>query len=287
MRVIPHWRWFKKEIQQSSKREWIISLAVSLLLIAAGFVLLVVAGHYLHTHYRNLPPLPDIVHDILPIIDLRFLTRIGLLTSLVLFMVGLLNEPNRIPAILFMASFWFVIRVASMTVTPFGIPEGSLPEYSEIKDIQSFWDFVLTGLNTPSVLFFSGHTGLPLLGFLVFRRTIFCRYLIWPMLIVTIFYFARIKEYPEWLLGIIAAFWILIFAFRDRLISLSTIFLIWSFVMATSVLLTRAHYAVDVVGAYFMTPGIFLIGKAMFGKIDAMCDKIADYFDEAEEQTRA
>ncbi|MEK7192420.1 MAG: hypothetical protein AAB646_02825, partial [Patescibacteria group bacterium] len=212
----------------------------------------------------------------------RFLTRVGLLSALTLFAVGLLNEPNRMPYLLFMVSFWFLIRVASMTVTPFGIPEGSLPEYSEIKDLDSFLDFINTGLNTQNVLFFSGHTGFPLLGFLLFRRKLFCSYLVWPMALITAFYIGKYGEYPAWLAAVLALCWSLILIFRNQLISLRAIFLIWSFIMAVSVLLIRSHYSLDILGAYFMTPGIYLIGQSIFQKIDTLCDKINEVFDNEE-----
>ena len=69
--------------------------------------------------------------------------------------------------------------------------------------------------------FFSGHTGVPFLLFLLFR--------------------------VKWV---------------------RAVFLVESVAMGACVLLTRNHYTIDVLGAYFMTYAIYRLGLFLFGWLD-------------------
>ena len=177
-----------------------------------------------------------------------------------------------------MASFWFLIRIASMTVTPLGSPADVLPPYPKILDVRSIWEFILTSLDSPHVLFFSGHTGLPFLGYLIFRRQISYGLLAWPMLFITGYYLFSLNDNSCWIGIGIAAAWIIILLQRKKLLSLSLLFLTWSFIMAVTVILTRNHYTIDVIGAYFMTAGIVVIGRYFFDKVEKLCEKMEKDF---------
>ena len=244
IRLKARWKWFIKELSKTDGRMWFLTLFFSIILLIAAFILLVLAGHFLNTNFRDLPPLPDLGHQILPLWDLRFLFQIGLIASLIVFIIGGINEPHRMPYFFFMASFWFLIRIASMTVTPF----------------------------------FSGHTGLPFLGYLIFRRQISYGLLAWPMLFITGYYLFSLNDNSCWIGIGIAAAWIIILLQRKKLLSLSLLFLTWSFIMAATVILTRNHYTIDVIGAYFMTAGIVVIGRYFFDKVEKLCEKMEQDF---------
>ena len=274
------WRWFCNELKKTDSRMWFITLFLSLLLLAISFILLVVAGSYLNEHFRGndglqkIKPLHDFVLDFLPIVDLTFLVKVGLFTSVVLFLIGGINEPSRLTFFILIVSFWVLVRTAFMIATPMAPPEGILSELPKDFTVRSIWDYIWAGLASPHTLFFSGHTGLAFLGHLLFKREIRWKTLIWPLALITFCYFISSALHFFWATAALAIIWLLVLINKDNFFSLSSLFLIWSFVMAASVLLTRNHYSVDVLGAYFITAGIVLIGKWCFKKVELLCDKI-------------
>lgn len=282
--LVSRWRWFKREIKKTDGRKWLVFLSLSIVFLLVGFVLLVLAGYYLHINFENLPPLPDLGHQILPFwqIGVRFLFSSGLGISFILFLIGAMNEPHRTPYLFFMVSFWMLIRVASMTITPLGPPADVLRQYPPNFDIQTIWDLVAVGLFSPNILFFSGHTGLPFLGYLLFRQPIRCGFLAAPLAAATGIYLASITSYSPVIGIILLTVWILCLAKRKSLLSFKTLFLVWSFIMAAVVLVAREHYSIDVLGAYFMTGGVFLIGRTLFRKVEDFCEKLDKTFETEE-----
>lgn len=259
-----------------SRRQWFFLLVLSILCLGVALLLLVAAGHFLHANFNHLPPLPDLGHRILPRWDVLFLYRVGLWTSIFLYICGAINERRRAPYFFFMGSFWFLVRIASTTITPLGAPADILEEYAKKFVVDSFWDWLASGTDAPTVLFFSGHTGLPFLGYLLFRKSIRIGVFALPMILATGHYLfsASAGSYPLWLGGVLAGIWFIVLAFRNVLIRLDAVFLIWSFIMAVTVLFTRVHYSIDVLGAYFMTGGIVVIGRYIFGRVEGWCDKM-------------
>jgi len=259
-----------------SRGHWFLFLGISVLILLANLALLIWAGHFLDANYRHLPPLPDLVHDVLPVWDVRFLVHIGLFTSLILFVIGVLKELPKIP--FFMVGFWFLVRTVCTIITPLGVPADLLSmKFIAFEDIKSFGDLIVSSLSSHSVLFFSGHTGLPFLGYLLFRKSIRIGSLMWPMLLISGMYLFSF-DYPLWLGGILALIWGLIFLNRKKTVALRFVFLIWSFIMASAVLLMRGHYTIDIIGAYFMTAGIVFSGKYFFRKVEWLCDKMEKHF---------
>lgn len=100
-----------------------------------------------------------------------------------------------------------------------------------------------------------------------------------PLAVATVFYLAAVNSYSFAVAAALSAFWSLLILAWKKPISLSAFFLIWSFVMAATVLLTREHYSIDVLGAYFMTAGVMLIGRWLFAKIELFCDKLDKTFE--------
>ena len=222
-----------------------------------------------------LPPQPHILHEILPHWHAAvFIFKIGFATSIILLMIGALYEPHRMPYAFFMIVLWAFIRIASTTITKLGGPAGLISEFPPITDIKSIWDFIVIGLASPHILFFSGHTGLPFLGHLIFKRPVAYKMLCWPLGFISLAYILSWPQYAWWLILVLLFFWALIIWKWNKLFSLSTLFLFWSFVMAVCVLITRNHYSVDVLGAFFMTGGIAFFGKYWFAKIEQLCEKM-------------
>ncbi|MDP3999231.1 MAG: hypothetical protein Q8P76_01385 [bacterium] len=262
----------------SEGRQWLLVSLAGVILVVIAFALLVLAGHYLNVNFRHLPPLPDLGHRVLPRWDVLFLFKVGLLTTLTFFLIAACNDYARIPYFLFMAGFWFLVRVASTLVTPFGVPQDILANYLESVDIKTIWDLLDSGLAAPNVLFFSGHTGLPFLGYFLVRKDILGKWLSVPLLLISIFYWTLPEYHRLWASGLLLLGWGAVLRNWNTSVSLKAICLIWSFLMAGVVLLTRVHYTVDVIGAYFMTAGIVVIGRYFFRKVERRCERIEEYF---------
>ncbi len=133
------------------------------------------------------------------------------LTTLFLYM------PRRVPYVFATVSLFVVIRTIFLVLTPLGPPQQNL-DMTTLNPLFSAGKGVLTFNNEN---FFSGHTGLPYLFFLIHR--------------------------VPWIKGV---------------------FLFFSIVMGACVLLARNHYAIDVLGAYFMTYSIYRLSRWMFGWLD-------------------
>lgn len=199
------------------------------------------------------PPLWDVGHENLPLTQgiFRFLFNIGWWVSIILILRGLLEDLGRIPYIGFVIVIWGFIRILCTYVTVLGAP-ADLPPPPPLTDLQSFWDEIVYGLSSRNILFFSGHTGLPILGALLFsQHNIVIRLvsLVFPSLADEVIKILR----PE------AKRKEIIISFFSLKIPLTTILWLWAFVMGFAVIVTREHYTVDVVAALFMSAGIWLV----------------------------
>ncbi|MDA2936515.1 hypothetical protein MYX06_04835 [Patescibacteria group bacterium AH-259-L05] len=297
------WRWFRKELKKSTGRMWFVSCFGGLLFLGISLVVLVLAGHTLNVNFRDLPPSPDTIHRLFPLVDLRFFVEIGFFTSLILFFIGSFKDPYRIPYILFITSLWVLIRVVVTVITPLGSPEGRLLLDLEHFDVESIGVLIQSAWNSPNLLFFSGHTGFPFLGFLLFSKVkiilqalinVFNRQEInWketiklyfvsgiqikvktlaiPLVLITA---SGISTHAEWpWIAAISFGWILIIAHHKQTIPLAILLLVWSILNACAVFLTRSHYSVDILGAYFMTLGIYASGLLLFPGLVFLCESV-------------
>lgn len=293
--ILVRWRWFKREAVKPGLVLWVVSVVLTMVSVA----MLIFAGHYADLHGQHLPSLYDALHGVLPIVDLRFLSRIGILTSVVLLGIGFANYPSRIPFFLFILDFWLMNRSAAMCLSVFGPPVGVLLDYPVALHGTSWWQFIANGMNAHCVLFFSGHTSLPLLGALLFLenrtegerlqslRDVFCsewRQLttftvegwtfLFPLSYITISYILGDNCYPFLVWCELTFLWIVMMVYHRARVPLALVFLIWSGVMALTVLLIRQHYTIDIYGAYMITPTIYIIGKTLFRGLDRVCEKI-------------
>ena len=109
------------------------------------------------------PPLSDILLDRLPVVNLNFLyiEIMGALTTIFFFYQ--IARPHSVPYVLATLAFFTLVRRAFLIMTPFGPHKNHIPSFG----------FKLNGTMAQKIFqgdgdfFFSGHTGLPFLFFLL------------------------------------------------------------------------------------------------------------------------
>jgi len=151
----------------------------------------------------------DLFHYFVP--PMHFLLPLvasGIFVTVVLLIIGAIykfraSREEGLILILDLIVVWIVVRTFVMIITIFPTPENSP------WGIDLFIDKILLFKKD---LFYSGHAGLPYLGYKIFSKS-------------------------------------------NK--TLSWAFLIWSLIMGFSVLATRVHYLLDVVGAYVFTDWIY------------------------------
>ena len=281
--------WFRKEVGKTEPREWFLATIGGAILLIIGFAMLVLAGYELTANYHNLPPLPDRLYRIIPQIkSFEFLNNVGLLTTLlVLFPILISRVPHRIPVIFSIGFFWFITRVTFMFVTPLGAPDSG-PRVTPDINVGGIWDLIRIGLSSDQALLFSGHTGLPFLGFLFAlrersghyaeRMLIRVKTLLLPFGFIVLYYLLLYESHSLLWTLVLTFTGIFLIAKRKKNVSLEKIFIGWSLLMGFTVIAVRGHYAIDVLGAYFITVGIYIIGKKALSWLDRLCDRVEEEF---------
>ncbi|MBI5624633.1 MAG: hypothetical protein HY924_12715 [Elusimicrobia bacterium] len=174
--------------------------------LMAAFYVNYLAGRLADTQGELARPSPDLLLSTLPVVDLRVLFVWGFAVFLVwAFAAGWLYERHRGAHILWLYALLILVRSGFMILTPMHLPKGAL-----LVDGQSFLMSIGQYINFKHDLFFSAHTAMPYLGYLVHRK----RWVAWS-------------------------------------------FLGLSVLMAVTVLLTRLHYSIDVLAAYFITYALY------------------------------
>jgi hypothetical protein len=201
--------WKKDVVEHKYK----ILLAV--LFLAIAMLALTVSSQYVDEIHTV--AVPDLILDSIPVIDLSPIFVWGILLVLVVYIAyPLLYRPKKFHYALGMLSLFLLVRSAFVVLTHLKVPVGAIPVAS-----QGFFQF----LTYSNDLFFSGHAGLPFLGFLVFNDS-------------------KVKYFM----------------------------LTASIILAITVLFMHVHYSIDVASAYFITYGIFVIGKPLFGDSGDLID---------------
>lgn len=196
---------WEKEIKDNKAK---IFLAIILVLIA--IVLNQIAGTYT-TEKAKVTEVPDILLDRLPVIDAGFLfVWLYIVINAVFVFYPFIFKPNSIHRYLGSYSLFIAIRAFFTTLTHLKTPANAV-------HVEFPW--LAENLLFSNDLFFSGHAGLPFLGFLIFRK--------------------------------------------DNKI-LSYFMLASSIILTITVLIMHQHYSIDVFAAFFITYGIYKIGKWLF-----------------------
>lgn len=168
-------------------------------------------AHYRHRlHFQ---PGVDPFLPLIPRVDLTFWLGYGWFSFHAgVFAFWLRQERPKLPYILAILSLYMMIRNVFILLTPVAAPAGIMPVYT------APWFSVLRETDSGEV-FFSGHTAMPYL------------------------YFLLNAGHP-----------------RLRAFCLAV-----SMANAAAVLLTRNHYTIDVLGAYFITYSIYALGRRSLG----------------------
>lgn len=109
------------------------------------------------------PSLPDVILDRLPVIDLNFLFVETMGTLMTVFFLFQLTRPLNVPFVLATLSLFTLIRRAFLLMTPLGPPKNIIVNHG-FKPHHKLAHKLFQG---DGDYFFSGHTGLPFLFFLL------------------------------------------------------------------------------------------------------------------------
>ncbi len=148
--------WLK--IIKQNKRK----LLVSLFFLIVASTIYGLSGDYIADHIANTAVSPDLILDHIGPYNLSF---IFIWLFLVVIAVGLLYplifKPKELPYVLNMFSFFLIVRSGFVIFTHLRPP---------VDAVVVHFPLFLNLLNFTNDLFFSGHAGIPFLGFLMFRR---------------------------------------------------------------------------------------------------------------------
>ncbi len=185
-------------------------IGMVIIFLVTAVILNYIAGTYT-TYTANVKEVPDIILDRLPVIDASFLfVWLYIAINAAFLLYPFIFKPNKIHYYVGIGSLFIVIRAFFVTLTHLKSPA---------NEVQVKFPWIADNLLFSNDLFFSGHVGLPFLGFLVFRRD-------------------------------------------NKL--LSNFLLIFSIIMAITVLVMHKHYSIDVFAAFFITYSIYKIGEKVF-----------------------
>jgi len=136
-------------------------ILLALLFLAIAMFALTISSQYVDS--LNSVPVSDLILDALPVIDLSFIFVWGIFIVLVVyFLYPLLYKPKKFHYALGMLSLFLLVRSAFVILTHLKAPIDAIPIASH-----GFFHFITYSND----LFFSGHAGLPFLGFLVFQES--------------------------------------------------------------------------------------------------------------------
>jgi hypothetical protein len=136
-------------------------IAFSLIILVVAVTLTYYAGNYV-SHKANVTEVSDIILDNLPSINLGPIFVYGFILVISLFFLyPLFLNVRKFPLALFYFGILLAMRAFFMIFTHLQTPSDAIA-----VDFPGFLD----GLNFRNDLFFSGHTAIPFMGFLVFRE---------------------------------------------------------------------------------------------------------------------
>lgn len=155
-----HWQELIKD------RKFQISLISGILLMVLALFANLTASYYVDS--LSTYPAGDLILDNIPTYNLNFLYTVGLYIFLgIIILYPILFNPAIAPFTLKTFAAFIIIRSIFISLTHLGVPEGFLHLELNWQNQSGF--FKLFHIND---LFFSGHTGMPFLGFLIFKEKI-------------------------------------------------------------------------------------------------------------------
>ncbi len=151
-------------------KDHIRSLLVALVLLGLAVVFQFYASAYSSRVPSN--SVPDLILNILPIVNTNFLIVEGALFAIAGTIILLLFKPKYLIFSLKAAAIFIATRAVFVSVTHLGIYPGQIG-----PDGTGLFDGIYTGLGLEAGFFFSGHTGLTFLMALIFWEERFWRYI--------------------------------------------------------------------------------------------------------------
>lgn len=155
------------------QKRFLLNVLLGLFLLFLGLFVTYYANSYTLIKAGN--SVTDIILDNLPVVDVDFLYSEGALLFLIVSGIILLIEPRRIPFTLKSIAIFFLVRSLFMVLTHIGPPPNAL-------SIQG--QDIFHKLSSGDDLFFSAHTGLPILMTLIFWDEKYLRYFFFASAIV-------------------------------------------------------------------------------------------------------
>lgn len=135
-------------------------LIAALVLLAIAVTMYIWAGDYVTEHVGV--AVPDLILDSLPAYNLSFIfVWLFILVVALFFIHPVIFNPREFPYVLNLFSLFVAVRSGFVLLTHLSPP---------INAISVHFPSYLSLLSFSNDLFFSGHAGLPFLGFLVYRK---------------------------------------------------------------------------------------------------------------------
>ncbi|HEX4104030.1 MAG TPA: phosphatase PAP2-related protein [Candidatus Paceibacterota bacterium] len=177
-------------------KERVRSLLVALILLALAVVFQYFASAYSNRVLSN--SVPDLLLNILPIVNLNFLIVEGALFAIAGTVILLFFKPRYLIFALKAAAIFIATRAVFVSLTHLGIYPGQIG-----PDPTGFFDHLYTGLGLEAGFFFSGHTGLTFLMALIFWKEKFWRYAY--LILATAFGIAVLLAHVHYSIDVLAA----------------------------------------------------------------------------------
>jgi len=150
-----------------ASKKYLFSLFLSLMIWAAGYIFYRQVIVYVD-NLKGLPTVGDLLLDMLPIVDLRYVYAYSIVVIMAMIWVYVIFlRPDLLPFGLKFFAFVFIVRAAFITFTHLGPPVGFLiPSFASEFTVWPFNDLMHS-----NDLFFSGHVAYPFMGALMLRHS--------------------------------------------------------------------------------------------------------------------
>lgn len=149
-----------------SNRQFLLSLVIGFIFLAASLVFNYYAGNYATREASN--SVTDIILDNIPVYNVTFILTEGITIFFFFLVMVLLNKPKRLPFVLKASALFVAIRSVFIMMTHIG-PFPQQIDFTSSK--------ILESITFGGDLFFSGHTGIPFLMALIFWQNKKLRYI--------------------------------------------------------------------------------------------------------------
>jgi len=152
-------KWYDAWKQDLLKHKFLILLSI-IILVLANY-----ASYFasMHVDKVNAISVPDLILDHIPIINLEFIFIYGIFLVVVAIIIySIIFNAKNLHCIIFQFSLLILMRSFFIVLTHLAVPTGAVL----VDDAPSF----LSALYFKNDLFFSGHTAIPFMAFLLFRK---------------------------------------------------------------------------------------------------------------------